>query len=116
MTENQAVKIPITEELGMKAVRCPSCGAAMKRNGRTSAGSQRWRCKACGASNTVSYDDAAARLGEFLAWLTSKDTQLSMSGQGRTFRRRTAGFWRVWPMPEPTGEVHRVLFVVFSQT
>ena len=45
------------------------------------------------------------------AWLTSKDTQLSMPGQGRTFRRRTAGFWRVWPMPEPTGEVHRVLFV-----
>ena len=34
-----------------------------------------------------------------------------MPGQGRTFRRRTAGFWRVWPMPEPTGEVHRVLFV-----
>ena len=95
----------------MKAVRCPSCGAAMKRNGRTSAGSQRWRCRACGASSTVSYDDAAARLGEFLAWLTSKDTQLSMPGQGRTFRRRTAGFWRVWPMPEPTGEVHRVLFV-----
>lgn len=95
----------------MKAVMCPSCGAAMKRNGRTKAGTQRWRCRACGASTTVSYDDTAARLEEFLAWLTSKDTQLSMPGQGRTFRRRTAGFWRVWPMPEPTGEVHRVLFV-----
>ncbi len=95
----------------MKAVRCPSCGAAMKRNGRTGAGSQRWRCRACGASTTVSYDDTAARLEEFLAWLMSKDTQLSMPGQGRTFRRRTAEFWRVWPMPEPTGEAHRVLFV-----
>lgn len=94
----------------MKAVRCPSCGAAMKRNGRTSAGSQRWRCGSCGASTTLSYDDTAARLDEFLAWLTSKDTQLSMPGQGRTFRRRTAEFWRVWPMPVPTGEVHRVLF------
>lgn len=95
----------------MKAVRCPSCGAKMKRNGKTSAGAQRWRCGSCGASATLSYDGTAARLGEFLAWLTSKDTQLSMPGQGRTFRRRTAGFWRVWPMPEPTGEVHRVLFV-----
>ncbi len=37
----------------MKAVRCPSCGAAMKRNGRTGAGSQRWRCRACGASTTA---------------------------------------------------------------
>ena len=94
----------------MKAVRCPSCGAAMKRNGRTSAGSQRWRCGSCGASATLSYDDTAARLDEFLAWLTSKDTQLSMPGRGRTFRRRTAEFWRVWPMPVPTGEVHRALF------
>ena len=56
----------------MKAVRCPSCGAKMKRNGRTGAGAQRWRCGSCGASTTVSYDDTAARLGEFLAWLLSK--------------------------------------------
>ena len=81
----------------MKAVRRPSCGAAMKRNGKTSAGAQRWRCSSCGASTKLSCDDTAARLGEFLALLTSKDTQLSMPGQGRTFRRRTAEFWRVWP-------------------
>ena len=111
MPENHAVKFPISKELEMKAVRCPSCGAAMKRNGRTGAGSQRWRCRACGASTTVSYDDTAARLEEFLAWLMSKDTQLSMPGQGRTFRRRTAEFWRVWPMPEPTGEARRALLV-----
>ena len=95
----------------MKAVRCPSCGAAMKRNGKTKAGSQRWRCPSCGASSTVSYDDTAAKLGKFLAWLMSKGAQLSMPGQGRTFRRMTAGFWRVWPMPESTGEVHWVLDV-----
>lgn len=95
----------------MKAVRCPSCGAEMKRNGKTSAGAQRWRCRACGASTTVSYDDTAARLDEFLAWLLSKATQADMPGQGRTFRRLAAAFWPIWPMPEPTGEVHRVLFV-----
>ena len=94
----------------MKAVRCPSCGASTKRNGRTSAGSRRWRCGSCGASTTLSHDDTAARPEGFLAWLTSKDAQFSMPGRGRTLRRRTAEFWRVWPMPVPTGEVHRALF------
>ena len=43
----------------MKRVKCPCCGAAMRRNGRTTAGAQRWRCESCGASRTVSYDDSA---------------------------------------------------------
>ena len=45
----------------MKAVYRPYCGGRTKRNGRTSSGSQRWRCTACGASTTVRYDDTAAR-------------------------------------------------------
>lgn len=95
----------------MKWVRCPCCGAAMRRNGRTTAGAQRWRCESCGASRTVSYDDGAARPGEFLAWLLSKATQADMPGQGRTLGRLAAEFWPVWSMPEPTGEIHRVLFL-----
>ena len=55
----------------MKAVKCACCGGSMKRNGKTSSGAQRWRCAACGASATVRYDDAAARLEEFLSWLLS---------------------------------------------
>ena len=95
----------------MKAVYCPYCGGRTKRNGRTSSGSQRWRCTACGASTTVRYDDTAARLEEFLGWLLSKDSQAAMPGGGRSFRRRTAEFWEVWPMPVPDGELHRVLHV-----
>ena len=34
-----------------------------------------------------------------------------MPGGGRTFRRRCAEFWAVWPLPPATGEVHRVVFV-----
>ena len=86
----------------MKAVYCPYCGGRTKRNGRTSSGSQRWRCTACGASTTVRYDDTATRLDEFLGWLLSKDSQAAMPGGGRSFRRRTAEFWEVWPMPSPT--------------
>ena len=95
----------------MKAVYCPYCGGRTKRNGRTSSGSQRWRCTACGASTTVRYDDTATRLDEFLGWLLSKDSQAAMPGGGRSFRRRTAEFWGVWPMPVPDGELHRVLYV-----
>ncbi|MDB1881024.1 transposase, partial [Collinsella aerofaciens] len=95
----------------MKAVYCPYCGGRTKRNGRTSSGSQRWRCTACGASTTVRYDDTATRLEEFLGWLLSKDSQATMPGGGRSFRRRTAEFWEVWPMPVPDGELHRVLHV-----
>lgn len=47
------------------------------------------------------YDDTAARFDEFLSRLLSKDTQLEMPGAGRTFRRRTAEFWEVWPIPSP---------------
>lgn len=77
----------------MKSVKCPSCGAKMKRNGKTSAGGQRWRCPGCGASTTVRRDGDAAALREFLGWLMSKGSQREMPGQGRSFRRRTAGFW-----------------------
>ncbi len=95
----------------MKAVLCPSCGAKTRRNGTTGAGTQRRGCVACGASATVPCGDAASRPEELLPRLMSEDTQISMPGQGRTFRRRTAGLWRVWPMPEQTGGARRVVFV-----
>lgn len=77
----------------MKAVYRPYCGGRTKRNGRTSSGSQRWRCTACGASTTLRYDDTASRLEKFLGWLLSKDSQAVMPGGERSFRRRTAEFW-----------------------
>lgn len=79
---------------------CPSCGCAMKRNGKTSSGAQRWRCKACGASTTHRIDTSAKELECFLAWLFSKDRQLDMPGQGRNFRRKAEKFWELWPLPE----------------
>ncbi len=95
----------------MKSVKCPSCGERMKRNGTTTAGRQRWRCRACGASTTLRYDLAAARLSEFLGWLLSRGTQAEMPGAGRSFRRMAEGLWRLWPMPVADGERHRVLYV-----
>lgn len=83
----------------------------MKRNGKTKSGSQRWRCVGCGASATHSIDTAARDLAAFVGWLLSKESQVDMPGQGRTFRRRCARFWAIWPMPEAVDEACRVVYV-----
>ena len=91
---------------------CPTCGSkSVQRWGKTSSGAQRWRCRDCGGAFTPRIDNAAKRLGEFLGWLLSKSRQADMPGGGRTFRRRTGEFWRIWPLPPVTGEVFRVVFV-----
>ena len=98
-------------EVRMKEKKCPSCGHPMKRNGKTSAGRQRWRCRSCGASSTHGNDTAARELKAFLSWLLGKGSQLDMAGRGRSFRRAAARFWPIWPMPDVVDEVHRVVFV-----
>lgn len=95
----------------MKSKLCPTCGFKMKRNGKTKAGSQRWRCVGCNASCTHSNDVSHRILSKFLKWLLSKDSQLDMVGQGRTFRRHAMRFWKIWPMPEFIDEIHRVIYV-----
>lgn len=95
----------------MKTKKCPSCGADMKRNGKTSSGRQRWRCKACGASATHVREDPSSDLARFLSWLLSKQRQIDMPGQGRSFRRQASRFWRLWPLPEVVDEIHRVIYV-----
>ncbi|PKU99122.1 IS3509a transposase, partial [Bifidobacterium pseudolongum subsp. globosum] len=49
----------------------------MKRNGTTSAGRTRWRCKdpGCGSSRTRGYGTAARDVHGFIDWLLSADTQ-----------------------------------------
>ena len=95
----------------MKSSRCPSCGSEMKRNGKTSSGKQRWRCKNCGSSKTHKIDNRAKQLDAFLSWLLSGKRQFDMPGKGRSFRRLSAQFWNYWPLPRFVDEIHRVVFV-----
>lgn len=97
----------------MREMRCPLCGERMKRNGTTSAGTQRWRCRSCGASAVNRYrrDADAERLSLFLGWLLSKRTQGEMGLPARTFRAATSRFWRIWPVSPVCDEVHRVVHV-----
>lgn len=95
----------------MKTMKCPACGGPMKRNGRTGAGTQRWRCKRCGASAVHGNDTTARDLDAFLRWLLGKSSQRDMPGRGRSFRRLASRFWPIWPMPDVVDEVHRVVYV-----
>lgn len=83
----------------------------MVRCGKTAAGTQRWKCRACGATQTNKIDNAAKLLAMFLAWLFSKERQIDMAGGGRTFRRKTRPFWEIWPIAPQTGELYDVLFL-----
>lgn len=84
---------------GMNTPRCPRCHGMMKKNGSTSAGRTRWRCKdsACGASATRSYDRAAADLRACLDWLFSKDSQAERRIPARSLRRANTLMWSLWP-------------------
>ena len=83
----------------------------MKKNGSTSSGRTRWRCKdrSCGASRTRSYDRRAADLGSSLAWLLSKDTQEERPVPARTLRRRNELMWGLWPPVPLADQVHDVV-------
>ena len=83
----------------MGRVRCPCCEGSTKRFGKTKAGSQRWRCLECGATFTRAIDSTAKLLQLFLSWLLSGKTQDELSVSARTFRRKCARFWEVWPVP-----------------
>jgi len=95
----------------MKNKICPSCGNQTNRNGYTKAGKPRWRCKVCGTSTIHTYESNLADFNAFIRWLLSKETQRSLPGEGRTFRRHSMKFWKIWPMPDVVDEIHRVVYV-----
>ena len=95
----------------MKHVVCPVCGNICIKYGKTSAGSQRWLCKSCSMAFSPQIDRSAKQLQIFLEWLFSKQTQAEMPGAGRSFRRKTAVFWDIWPMPPKIEEKRDVLYV-----
>ena len=99
------------EEDKMKHVICPVCGSICIRYGKNTAGTPRWFCKKCKAAFSPKIDNSAKQLKLFLDWLFSKERQKDMPGEGRTFRRKTAKFWDVWPLPPVMEAKREVLFV-----
>lgn len=93
---------------------CQVCSHALVKNGTTSAGRTRWRCRRCGSSALQHREDVSRRaeLGWFHAWLLQGQDQQDLAGSTRSFRRRTQWCWRIEvPSPIPTGEIHDVVMV-----
>ena len=95
----------------MKHVLCPVCGSICIRYGKNQSGSQKWFCRKCSMGFVPRLDSAAKQLDIFLEWLFSKQTQKEMPGRGRSFRRKTARFWEIWPMPPKVEERKETLYV-----
>ncbi len=95
----------------MSAPKCAICGKTMRKNGTTTAGSQRWRCNTCGWSKTRKNDTRAKRFKLFLNWLLSKKTQEEMGYSRSKFKRLTYEFWQIWPIAFQTGEVFDTIFL-----
>lgn len=95
--------------------RCGVCDSKLVKNGATSAGKTRWRCKRCGSSTTQSRPDITGRadIDAFVGWLRGKDSQREAGGgTGRSFRRHTSWCWNVdVPQPAPLREVPRQIMV-----
>lgn len=98
---------------GMNTPRCPRCHGMMKKNGSTSAGRTRWRCKdsACGASATRSYGRTAADLRAGLDWLFSKDSQAERSMPARSPGRANTLMWSLWPPVPLDRSAHDVVHI-----
>lgn len=95
----------------MSVPKCPICGISMSKHGKTKAGKQRWRCGACNTTKTHKINSDAKQLEVFLSWLLSRRRQADMDGLGRTFRRHSAKFWKIWALPPLIDEIHRVVYV-----
>ena len=95
----------------MASPRCGVCGAPMRKNGKTSAGTQRWRCGACGSSAVRKIDSRAKWLGRFAGWLLGKLAQSELRMNPRLFRKKTSDFWKIWPIIPICDEVHHVVYM-----
>ena len=87
----------------------------MKRNGTTSKGTTRWRCKQCGASSVKRRNDItnAAVFTQFIEHCTtaiSLDDLAKRNGVSRaTMKRRFKWCWLV-DVPDPTAGHHKRIY------
>lgn len=98
---------------------CPVCGGPAKRNGTTSAKTQRWRCKTCGFSWTNSKKEETQQaywFQVFLAWILGPAPLELVAARyhisRRTLQRHFEPFWFIQiPHPQQPERIYDQLFV-----
>lgn len=84
------------------------------KNGKTAAGTQRWKCVHCGSSSVRRRPDVTRR-GEFITflnWLSGKHSQaeFTLTDTGRSLRRKSSWCWDIQPRIVPSQTIqHQVL-------
>ncbi|WP_425414028.1 transposase-like zinc-binding domain-containing protein [Pseudoclavibacter soli] len=68
------------------------CSTKLVKNGRTTAGTQRWRCPTCGASSSRRRADVSRRalLDRFLAWILGKHSEAYRQAKERARKHKAA--------------------------
>lgn len=92
---------------------CPICASPTKKNGTTSKGTTRWRCRTCGHSftRTTQKDHVnAATMRLFITWITGTQPLCTIADHAgvsaKTLHRRLAWCWWITP-PNPIDR-HRI--------
>lgn len=102
-------------DLPPNTTTCVICRARLVKNGKTAAGTQRWRCPSCGSSSVRRRPDVTRReqATRFVSWLIGKHTQAEADGTatGRTFRRQTAWCWDLEPRLPPATTIHHAVLI-----
>ena len=81
---------------------CGVCGFKLVKNGKTTAGRTRWRCKGCGSSQVQSRVDvtAKAQMAQFHDWIINTAPVSRLPVSSSTMRRNLVWCWQV-PVPRP---------------
>ena len=96
---------------------CSTCKSKLQKWGKTPAGTQRWRCPSCTATQVKPRPDLsrAFTLERFVAWLLGKQSQTELKLPDgitdRAWRSQTAWCWGIAPYPERTGEIYPVILL-----
>ncbi len=94
---------------------CVVCNNKLVKNGKTAAGTQRWKCVPCSYSTVRKRENLTQKfqLQHFLTWLTGKLSQAELEGpsQARSFRRNTSWCWNIEPSLGPVTTTHHTVLV-----
>lgn len=98
--------------------RCPICSHTTKKNGTTSKGTTRWRCRHCGHSfvrRTQTEHTHAATMRTFIAWATGTQslTQFARAHDTSRFTLSRRFSWCWWITPPSPVDKHRVHDQIF---
>lgn len=98
--------------------RCPICSNTTKKNGTTSKGTTRWRCRQCGHSftrTTQTTNKNAATFALFITWATGTQSLTALAEDHgchrNTLSRRFSWCW--WITPPTPVDPHRIHDQIF---